>query len=109
MLIADWMENNMGYRKTTEFLNQHRTEEGRLPVGRSVVMNCFDRMNPKVTKVTKEVQGGALAVWAEAKKSQTKQLLVMRGVIEKEELQQEYQQGIPKQYDPNLLPDLSRH
>ena len=109
MMIADWMEDNMGFRKTTEFLNQHWTVEGSFPVGRSAVMNAFDRMIPKVTRVTKEVQGGVSTVWAEARKGQTKQLSVMRGIITKEQLQQEYPQGIPKHFDPDHLPNLSRH
>ena len=54
-LIADWMEDNMGFRRTTQFLNEHRTEEGRMPVGRSAVMAAFDRMEPKLDRVEKEV------------------------------------------------------
>ena len=50
-VIADWMEDNMGFRQITIFLNQHRVEEGRVPVGRSAVMSCFDRMRPKIERV----------------------------------------------------------
>ena len=57
-LLADWMEDNLGFRQTTIFLNQHRTDEGRQPVGRSAVMAAFDRMNPKIDRVAKVVQGG---------------------------------------------------
>ena len=32
--VADWFEDNLGFRRTTEFPNQHRTEEGRLLVER---------------------------------------------------------------------------
>ena len=49
----------MGFRKTTQFLNEHRTEEGRMPVGRSAVMAAFDRKHPKIDRVEKDVQGGA--------------------------------------------------
>lgn len=57
-LVADWMKDDMTFRQTTIFFNQHRTEEGRMPVGRSAVMACFDRMNPRIDRVEKSVQGG---------------------------------------------------
>ena len=50
------------------FLNQHRTDEGRLPVGRSAVMAAFDRTKPKIGRLAKVVQGGASDEWAEARK-----------------------------------------
>ena len=108
-LIADWMEDNMGFRRTTQFLNEHRTEEGRMPVDRSAVMAAFDRMEPKLDRVQKEVQGGASEAWANARRNQMKQLLIMRGVITKDELQQEYKDTLPDHFNPDLLPKLSRH
>ena len=42
---------------TTLMVNQHRHEEGLIPVGRSCVMNAFYRMRPLVTKVKKMPQG----------------------------------------------------
>ena len=59
-LLADWMEDNHDFRQSTIFLNQHRTEEGRMPVERSAVMNAFDRMNPRISLVQKQVQGGVI-------------------------------------------------
>ena len=82
-LIADWMEDNMWFRQTTIFLNQHRVEEGRVPVGQSVVISAFDWMMPKVDRVQKVVQGGRSKAWVLARKRQTKQLLVMQGQITK--------------------------
>ena len=73
----------MGFRKTTQFLNEHRTEEGRMPVGRSAVMVAFDRIQPKIDRVEKEVQGGASEAWATARWNQMKQFWVTRGVLSK--------------------------
>ena len=70
-LIMDWMEDNMGFRQTTIFLNQHRVDEGRVPVGRSAVMSAFDRMRTKVDRVQKIVQGGISEAWALARERQT--------------------------------------
>ena len=82
-LTADWMDDNMGFHQTTIFLNQHRTEEGRMHVGRIVVMTCFDRMNPKVDRKPNKVQGGSSEAWQNARKQQMKQLLVMQKIQEK--------------------------
>ena len=68
-LLVDWMEDNDGFRQTTIFLNQHRTKEGRMHVGRSAVMNALDRMNSKINLVTTQVQGGSSDAWAEARKN----------------------------------------
>ena len=57
-LLADWLEDNLGFRRATEFLNEHRVDEGRLPVGRSAMMNAFNRMSPKIDRIQKTVQGG---------------------------------------------------
>ena len=38
-----------------------------------------------------------------------KQFLVMRGVITKQQLQEEYNGKLPDHYNPDLLPKLSRH
>ena len=103
------MEDNMGFRRTTQFLNEHRTEEGRMSVGRSAVMAAFDRMEPKLDRVEKEVQGGASDAWEIARHNQMKQFLVMRGVITKQQLQEEYNGKLPDHYNPDLLPKLSRH
>ena len=39
----------------------------------------------------------------------TKQLLVMTGRLTKGELEVEYPEGIPKEFDPEQLPTISRH
>ena len=56
-LLADWLEDNLGFRRATEFLNEHRVDEGRLPIGRSAVMNAFNRMSPRIDRIQKTVQG----------------------------------------------------
>ena len=55
-IIADWMEANLGFRNTTIMVNQHRIDEGRVPVGRNTVMNAFNRMDPLVTPIKKCVR-----------------------------------------------------
>ena len=83
-LIADWMEENMGFRTTTILINHYRVEEGKIPVSRSAVMNAFDRMDPKINTIMKVCQGDTNnEAWALARKRQTKQLLIMQGVIKK--------------------------
>ena len=52
-IIADWMEDNTGFRNTTVMVNQHRRGEGRRPVWRNTVMNAFDRMDPILTNSEK--------------------------------------------------------
>jgi hypothetical protein len=71
-LIADWLEDNMGFRQTTAFLNQHRVEEGRIPVSKSAIMSAFDRMRSKIDKIEKTVQRGCSDAWIEARLRQTK-------------------------------------
>ena len=57
LLIADWLENNLGFRRTAEFWNKHRTDESRMVVVSSAVMNASNRMQPKIDRVQKTVQG----------------------------------------------------
>ena len=33
VIIADWMEANLGFRNTTIMINRHRMDEGRVHVG----------------------------------------------------------------------------
>ena len=79
-LLVNWLEDNLGFRRATEFLNEHRVNEGRLPVGRSAVMNAFNRMSPKINRIQKTVQEGISAIWITARFNQVKQLLVMQGI-----------------------------
>ena len=51
------MKDNMSFRQMPLFLNQHRMEKGRTVVEKSNVMNCFDRMAPKIDQMEKVVQG----------------------------------------------------
>ena len=76
-LIADWMEDNMGFRNTTILINNYRVEEGKIPVSRSAVMNAFDRMDPKINTIKKVCQGDTNnQAWVLARKRQKKQLLI---------------------------------
>ena len=80
-----------------------------MPVGRSAMMAAFGRMQPKIDRVEKEVQGGASDAWATAQRNQMKQFLVMRDVIPKQKLKEEYNDKLPDHYNPDLSPKLSRH
>ena len=53
------MEAGLGFRYTTKMVNQHQKDEGKQIVGRSAVMNHFDRMGPLVTTITKCCQGNS--------------------------------------------------
>ena len=56
-IIADWIEENMGYRNDTMIVSAHRIDEGLGVVGRSAVMNAANRIAPFVTKVQNRNQG----------------------------------------------------
>ena len=95
-IIADWMEDNMGFRNTTVMVNQHRRDEGRGPVGKNAVMNAFDRMDPIPTHTEKMCQGdNKNKNWRLARKNQSKQNLIMRGLITKDQLLTEYDGDTP--------------
>ena len=109
-IIADRVEMNLGFRNTTVMVNSHRVEEGRPPVGRNAVMNAFDRMAPQVSLITTIPQGNVNHDgWRVARKNQTKQMLVMLGEISSDESKTEYPDGIPKEFDPDQLPRLTRN
>ena len=57
IIIAEWLEANIGYRNTTIMVNVHMIDEGLGIVGRSVVMNAAKRMAPLVIEVQKRNQG----------------------------------------------------
>ena len=71
-LLADWLEDNLGFRRVTELLNEYRVDEARLPVERSAVMNAFNRMSPKIDRIQKTVQGGTSATWITTRFNQVK-------------------------------------
>ena len=107
-IIADWMEQGLGFRMTTLMVNQHRLEEDLLPVGRNCVMNAFYRMKPLVTKLKKMPQGNINnEEWMLARKNQCRQMMVMLGLIGKKDLQNIYEKGIPPWFDATKLPNLN--
>ena len=109
-IIVDWMEINLGFRNMLIMVNTHRVEEGRQPVGRNVIMNAFDRMNPLIDRIDKMPQGSTYHEgWRDAKRNQTKQFLVILGEISKDDLEKEYLDGTPRAFDRDHLPTLSRN
>ena len=104
------MELNMGFRNTLVVLNTHRVEDGRQLVGHNAVMNIFDRMALRVDIISKipqrNVNHDTLRV---ARKNHAKQFLVMSGDLTEEALMKKHPQGIPSQYNPKQLPQLSRN
>jgi hypothetical protein len=108
-IIAEWMEAGLGFRFTTLMVNQHRIDEGNYPIGRNAVMNHFDRMRPKITKIQKCCQANSNnEKWVLARFNQCKQYLIMFGKITLPTLMEEYSHGtIPKEFDPEQLPKVS--
>ena len=65
-IIADWMEQGLGFRWTTMMVNHYRREVGLTIVGRNAVMYAFHRMKPTVTRIKKRSQGNVNhAAWQE--------------------------------------------
>ena len=58
-ITTEWMEGGLGFRFTTLMINQHRIGEGNYPVGCNAVMNHFDRMRLKITKMQKCCQANS--------------------------------------------------
>ena len=72
-------------------INQYRCDEGRVPVGRSTVINAFDRINLNITHTDKMFQGdNKNKKWRLAKRNQFKQNLIMRRPITKYQLFTKY-------------------
>jgi hypothetical protein len=107
-IIADWMEDGLGFTFTTRMVNQHRKEEGLFPIGRSAVMNHFDKMKPIITKIQKSCQGNSdNERWMTARYKQCKQYLIMFQKISLPELISEFSpEPIPEYYDPRVLPKV---
>ena len=57
IIIADWMEQGLGFRNTTLMVNKNRLDEGRGHVGMIAVRDAFLPMNPVITKINKRMQG----------------------------------------------------
>ena len=85
-LIANWMEQHLGFRMTTMLVNEHRREEGKERVGVSAVMNAFYRLAPKITIIEKVQSGGLNAGWMNASHNIAKQMQVMLGRITDDEI-----------------------
>ena len=72
-IIADWMEQGLGFRHTLAMVNQHRIEHGKIHIGISAIIFAFRRMKPLVTKIRKRTQASVNQVgWADARYNQTK-------------------------------------
>ena len=85
-LVANWMEQHLGFRMTTMLVNEHRREEGKERVGVSAVMTAFYRLSPKITIIEKVQSGGLNDKWMHASYNIAKQMQVMLGRITDEEI-----------------------
>ena len=47
-IIADWMEQGLGFRNTTHMVNEYKNE-GKVHVGYNAVWNSFIQMKPVMT------------------------------------------------------------
>jgi len=87
-MIANWMEEGLGFRLTTMFLNEHLKEEGHEEIGVKSVYNAFNRLNPLITKIGKKPQQPQnIHLWAEARYNWVTQLLLRTKAITSEDLQ----------------------
>ena len=109
-IIADWMEQGLGFRHTLAMVNQHRIERGKTHIGISSLIFAFRRMNPLISKIRKRTQASVNQTgWAEARLNQTKQYLIMLGDITKEDLLSETKTyPLAPCFDPDLLPKITR-
>ena len=107
-IIADWMEQGLGFRHTLAMVNQSRIERGLIHVGISALIYAFRRMKPVISKIRKKGQANVNNLaWAKARKNQCKQYLIMLGRITKETLlKEECTYPLPPWYDPDLLPKI---
>ena len=86
-LIAKWMEEGLGFRLTTMFLNDHLKQEGKKEVSVKSVYNAFYHMNPLITKIEKKPQRPEnQKLWSEARYNWVAQLLVRTRSITTESL-----------------------
>ena len=87
-MIANNMERNMGFRYTTDLVNEYCTEHNLFHVLVSAVVHKFRTMNPTITKIQKQNQGNKEhKAWIDTRHNQTKQLGIMLGRITKEDLE----------------------
>ena len=50
-IIANWMENELGFRNTTIVVDEYSTNVGKKHVGRNASMNSFMRMIHVINKI----------------------------------------------------------
>ena len=53
-IIEDWMEVDIGIHRTTDMVNQHHRDMGKIEIGRSAIMGAFRRLRPYITKNQKK-------------------------------------------------------
>ena len=83
-LIADCMEDGMGYSMATDLVNEQRTQDGMEKVGQTTVRNTYLRLQPKEEKIVTVSQGSfcAHSNWAKAGFAWCKQLAICFGVLD---------------------------
>ena len=87
-MIANKMERNVGFRYTTDLVNEYRTKHNLIHVSVSAVIHKFKQMNPTVTKIKKLNQGNKEhKAWIDARYNQSEQFCVMLGRITKADLE----------------------
>ena len=86
LLMANWMEQHVGFRMTTLLVNEHRKEEGKERVSVSAVMSAFYRLQPKVNVLQKLQSGGLNQGWIDASYNISKQMLIMLGKLTEDEV-----------------------
>ena len=55
-LIADWIEDGLGFRLTTMLLNSHSQQQGLTLVGQKSVYNAINQLSPRFSRIEKKPQ-----------------------------------------------------
>lgn len=85
-IIADWMEQDLCFRRTTMVVDHYRREEGK-----NVVMFAFHRMMPTITRIKNQSQRNInYKAWKLTSYRQTLQINIMLGQITLEDLQSHF-------------------
>lgn len=101
-LIATWMEDGLGFRLTTMFVNEHRQQEDREEVSVKSIFNAFCQMNPLITRIDKKPQQPENhQIWAEARYNWVTQLLIRTNSIAMDNLPEELKRE--RYFDRELL------
>ena len=86
-LIADWMEDGLGYRLTTMLLNSHRQQQGLPLVGLKSIYNAINRLSPRFSRIDKKPQTAEnLDLWSEARMNWVSHLLIRSKSIRNKDL-----------------------